>query len=147
MTVPVKFSDLIDAVEMLSGAPPYAMQAFLDKSTGVVYWQGDAVPEEEEPPGDLSDDERYLEIPNKNEFDLGSQLAFRFVRDQLPSEYDKVSGFFARSGAYSRFKDLLARHGKLESWYRFEEVAINEAVSEWATSNELLIDGGAPSAS
>lgn len=146
MTISVKFSDVIDAVEMLSDAPPYSVQAFLDKNTGVVYWQGDAVSDEEEPPGDLSDDERYLAIPNKNDLDLGSQLVFRFVENQLPDEYDKVRGFFARPGAYSRFKNLLERRGKLDSWYRFEEESINEAVCEWAASKQIPIDGGAPSA-
>jgi hypothetical protein len=60
----------------------------------------------------------------------------------MPGDYDTVADFFARRGAYARFKDLLQRRGMLERWYEFEERATDAALLAWCEENGVqLIDG------
>ena len=48
----------------------------------------------------------YIQIPHKNDLDLGQRLVFEFVETHLPHEYNRVQQIFRRRGAYGRFKDL-----------------------------------------
>ena len=45
---------------------------------------------------------------------------------------------FRRKGAYSAFKDRLARKGMLDQWYEYEAQAQRQALREWC--EELGID-------
>ena len=99
--------------------------------------------EEDELPDDLETSDRYIEIPHKNELDLGNRLAFRFVQDRLPDRYTEVVAIFRRRGAYTRFKELLAADGCLEEWYAFEAKSTERALREWCKANEIhLVESG-----
>jgi hypothetical protein len=138
--VAVKFDDLSAAFDFVSYAAPMEHQAFISLDTGKIYWISDAIGTlEEEIPEDLDDPERYLAIPHKNELDLGSRLALRFVAQQLPARYEQVEGFFQRRGAYARFKDLLERESALELWYAFEACSIEQALRQWCAGNGIQI--------
>ena len=75
----------------------------------------------QELPEDLSDLEHYLEIPHKNELDLGKRLVMKFVANKLPQLYNDVEDTFRRKEAYSQFRAILESKGMLEAWYEFEE--------------------------
>jgi len=63
----------------------------------------------DELPDDVGDSEKYLQIPDKRELDLGKPLALDFARQFLPNDFDEVRQLFSKRGAYARFKDLLDR--------------------------------------
>lgn len=137
----VKFQDLLLAFDFVSSGAPMEHEAYLCKETGVIHWHseyGDV--EEEELPGDI-DSDKYVEIPHKNDLDLGKRLVLKFAAEFLPDEYDKVGEIFSRRGAYVRFKELLERNGKLQQWYDYEEKAQNEALRAWCEDNGIEIDG------
>jgi hypothetical protein len=96
----------------------------------------------DEPPEDVHDDSKYLSVPSKKELDLGRNLALRFADEALPNDYERVKGFFAKAGAYTRFKDLLDERGRLEDWYAYEKAGVQEALREWAADNEIEIEEG-----
>ncbi|MCP3713771.1 hypothetical protein M3I54_44445, partial [Paraburkholderia sp. CNPSo 3274] len=103
-----------------------------------IWWTSDSSDAfDEEIPDDLETSDRYLAIPHRNELDLGSRLALRFVAQTLPACYDQVEGFFRRRGAYARFKELLEREGVLERWYSFETDAVESALRQWSAENGL----------
>jgi hypothetical protein len=58
--------------------------------------------------------ELCVEIPHKNDLDLGQRLVFEFVETHLSDEYQRVEQIFRRRGAYGRFKDLLESKGLLK---------------------------------
>jgi hypothetical protein len=137
----VKFDDLMLAFDFVSASAPTEHEAYLCKETGAIYWRseyGDV--EEEELPDDI-DSDKYIEIPHKNDLDLGRRPVLRFAAEFLPDEYDKVREIFSRRGAYARFKDLLERCGKLQQWYDYEAKAQNEVLREWCQDNGIEIDG------
>ncbi len=61
----------------------YTNQAYLDKETGKIYWHSDFGDNFEELPEDI-DDAKYIEIPHKNELELGKRLVLDFVYENLP---------------------------------------------------------------
>jgi hypothetical protein len=136
-TMPPSFADLQLAFEFVSAGGMGENEAFLDRQSGKIYshsWiAGDL---EEELPADL-DDEKYIEIPHRNELDLGKPLVLDFVREFLPDDYDDVRQIFSRRGAYGRFKDLLARRGALDRWYTFSAKAQEAALREWCAENAI----------
>ena len=77
----------------------------------------------DELPDDVGDSEKYLQIPDKRELDLGKPLALDFARQFLPKDFDEVRQLFSKRGAYARFKDLLDRRRALDQWYDFEAKA------------------------
>jgi deoxyribodipyrimidine photolyase-like uncharacterized protein len=81
--------------------------------------------------------DKCVEIPHKNDLDLGQQLVFEFVETHLPDKYHQVEHIFQRSGAYRQFKDLLESKGLLETWYEFENQREQEALKEWCEENEM----------
>jgi hypothetical protein len=134
----VTFLDLELAFDYVSSAHLGEVQAVLDRQSGRIYYQsallGDM--EEEEFPDDI-DDERYIEIPHRNELNLGTALVFDFVRRFLPDDHDEVRSDFRRKGAYARFKALLARRGAIDHWHDFSAKAEQAALGAWCEDNEI----------
>src|SRR5262245_41028463 len=105
--VTVKYSDLSEALDFVSFGSPMEHQAYLSLDTGAIYWLSEANPMDEDVPDDLDTSDRYIQIPHKNDLNLGSRLALRFADEQLPHLYETVADFFQHRGAYARFKELL----------------------------------------
>jgi hypothetical protein len=141
--MPVSFEEIREALEFVSAGGLGEHQAFLCIRTGKIYWHSDlSEPDEPDAPGDelpedIEDDEKYLEIPDKRELDLGKPLVLDFARQVLPEDLDEVQRIFRRRGAYASFKHLLARRRVLEQWYDFEEKATVRALREWCELNSI----------
>jgi hypothetical protein len=138
--MPVKFEDLQMAFDFVNFGAPGEHQAYLDTQTGLFHWHSDVGDNFEELPDDL-DDERYIEIPHKNELDLGKSLVFDFVRQFLPDDYDDVRDIFRRRGAYGQFKAMLARRNVVDRWHDFSAKAEEAALRAWCADNAIeLVD-------
>ena len=138
--VTIKYDDLSLAFDFVSSGAPMEHRAFLSLETGKVYWISELNPvDEEDVPDDLDTSGRYLEIPHKNDLDLGQQLAMRFVKERLPAQYNRVAGIFRSRGAYRRFKELLAVEGCLDQWYAFETEATEQALREWCEEHDIQL--------
>jgi hypothetical protein len=138
--MPVSWKDLILAFEFVGASNTEENQVFLCKQTGELHWHSDSLGELDELPDDIDDDEKYVQLPDKRELDLGKPLVFDFVRQFLPADFDEVQRIFSRKGAYARFKDLLVRRGTLDQWYAFEEKAEEDALRRWCELNSIEID-------
>ncbi len=143
--MPVSFEEILNAFEFVSAGGLGEHQAFLCIQSGKIYWHSDLSDLDEaddELPEDVEDDEKYLEIPDKRELDLGKPLALDFARQVLPGDFDEVRRMFRRRGAYANFKHLLARRQVLEQWYDFEQKATERALREWCELNSIVLADG-----
>jgi hypothetical protein len=137
--VAVKQEDLSLAFEFVSSGAPMEHRAYISMDTGAIYWVSELGSLEEEPPDDLEESDRYIEIPHKNDLDLGRDLALRFAEKELPDSYARVQDFFRHRGAYARFKDLLAAAGCLDKWYAFEAECTEQALKDWCEVNQIEV--------
>jgi hypothetical protein len=136
--IAIKYDDLSAAFDFVSFAVPMEHRAYVSLDTGKIYWVSETNPiDEEDLPEDLDTSDRYIEVPHKNDLDLGNNLALRFVEEQLPSRRADVGHFFRRRGAYARFKNLLTAEGCLEKWYAFEAESTERALRQWCHANEI----------
>jgi hypothetical protein len=134
----VSFKDLEFAFEFVSSGGLGENQAYIGKETGKTYWRSDYMDESvEELPEDIDDGEKYLEIPHKNDLDLGRSLVFVFVAAALPDDYEKVRDIFRSKGAYARFKDLLGYRKAVDRWHEFEAKATRDALRAWCKENAI----------
>lgn len=139
----VLLDELLDAYEWLSASylGTFQPEAYVRRSDGRIFLRADEFDSEgldDDLPEDLGDEDLYAAVPGKRDLDLGSVLALRFARDCLPTHYPKVEDIFRARGAYSRFKSLLERAGKLDDWYRYEEEATEQALREWCEDNGFV---------
>ena len=81
--------------------------------------------------------EKWVEIPHRNDLDLGQRLVFEFVETRMPDECDRVEQIFRRRGAYDRLKDFLESKGLLDSWHDFENQREEQALRQWCEENEV----------
>jgi len=141
--VPINAADLSNAVEFVSFGEPFENSAYICLDDGKIYWRSaSAGLEDEDLPEDLGSSDRYLEVPHKNDLDLGRRLALAFVNKELPGDADTVAAFFRRRGAYRRFKELLNARGMLQQWFDFESRATEKALRAWCEENGIqLVDG------
>jgi hypothetical protein len=141
--VPVNAADLSNAVEFVSFGEPFENSAYICLDDGKIYWRSaSAGLEDEDLPEDLGSSDCYLEVPRKNDLDLGRRLALAFVNKELPDDADTVAAFFRRRGAYRRFKELLNARGMLQQWFDFESRATEEVLRAWCEENGIqLVDG------
>jgi len=128
----LKYNDLYMAVDFVSSGALLDACAYICRETGKIWYESDDSFEEEELPGNVSDTNKYAEVPDKRDLGLGKPLALSFVSQELPNQYEKIESIFRRRGAYSRLKDLLHDHGVLDAWYKYEESATHEALCFWA---------------
>jgi hypothetical protein len=135
--MPIKFSDIEDAFFFVSMGEMYMNSAILCIKTGQIFYISD-FGDSDELPEDIDDDtDKYIEIPHKNELDLGKPLVLEFLIMYLPDSVEKVNSFFRKKGAYSKFKDLIDAKGLLDKWYAFEEEEQNKALREWCKDNDI----------
>jgi hypothetical protein len=114
--------------------------AYVSLDTGRVFVVGgDDLEPLDEVPDDLDTSDRYVQVPLKNDLDLGVDLVFRFVERHMPHHHERVSAFFRRRGAYGRFKDFLTEQNRLDEWHAFEAEATKRALTEWAEANGLRV--------
>ncbi len=117
----IKFSDLEDAFFYVSSAPKYTNHAILCKETGEIYYRSEYWgADEDEIPEEVWDRDDCIEIPHKNDLDLGRNLVFEFVEEHLPDDFERIKQIFRRKSTYRRYKDLLEERGQLKKWYDFE---------------------------
>jgi hypothetical protein len=133
----VSFRDIQDAFEFVSVGGGDEHEAFLCKETGKIYYQSEFADDLDELPDDFGDSDKFLQIPDKRELDLGKSLALDFAREFLADDLDDVRRFFGKTGAYARFKELLQRRGALDQWYAFEEKAVERALRAWCELNSI----------
>ena len=135
--MPIKFSDIEAAFFFVSMGEMYMNSAILCIKTGQIFYISD-FGDSDELPEDIDDDtDKYIEIPHKNELDLGKPLVLEFLIMYLPDSVEKVNSFFRKKGAYSKFKDLIDAKGLLDKWYAFEEEEQNKALREWCQDNDI----------
>lgn len=132
-----KLSDLEMALEFNSSVG-FDSDVYLDTESFETIYVSDEV--DEEPPEDIDENERYILLPKKSDFDLGRNLAIDFAQDNMSDEMvDDVYSIFRSKGAYARFKHLLDRTGLLEQWYQYELDRTQEALQEWCKENGLQV--------
>ena len=136
--MPIKFNDIFDAFSFVSMGEMFMNSAILCLETGEVFYISD-FGDSDELPDDI-DDPKYIEIPHKNELNLGRPLVLEFTAIHMPEDFDQVELFFQRRGAYAKFKNLLNTKGLLPKWYEFEEQEQVKALSEWCKDNGINID-------
>jgi hypothetical protein len=87
-TMRVSLKDILEAFEFVSADSTGEHQAFLCRQSGKVYWYVEYSDDElSELPDDIDDREKYVQIPDKKELDLGKPLVLEFVR-RNPAERD-----------------------------------------------------------
>ena len=132
----IRFSEIESAFQYVYTGGCGGNSALLDKKSGEIYYRSDFAGIDEIPEEAYASDST-VEIPHKNDLDLGSRLVFRFVRDTFPNGYDKVREIFSRRGAYARYKDWLIANDLLEKWYDYSNTAEEEALREWCADNGI----------
>ena len=135
--VKVKFSDLELAFDFKSFDSYGDHEAYLCIESGKIYYSSDLIDDEEELPADIYDNDKYIEIPSKQDMDLGKSLVFGFIDKYLPAEYELVSSMFRKKGAYSRFKSFLEVKGLLDKWHNYEKEAQIRAIKDWCNENNI----------
>lgn len=133
----IDFSELEEAFLFVSSDQPFINSAIVNKRTGETFYQSELSGIDEFPENSESDD--FIEIPHKNDLDLGRDLVFDFVSSHLPQRLRQVDQIFRARGAYRRFKSLLESVGLLEEWYRFEDERTKSALRQWCKDNGLRI--------
>ncbi|MEI6103393.1 MAG: UPF0158 family protein [Methanothrix sp.] len=132
------FDEIHDAFLFVSSDGYGMNRALLCLDNGEIYYHSeDGVFDELDE--DKFDCDHFLEIPHKNDLDLGQSLVYEFVEQQMPNDSGRVQGIFSNRGAYRRFKDLLEHRGLLEDWYDFESHREEEALHEWCRENEIKL--------
>ncbi len=135
------FNEIEDAF-FLVNSDTYGMnRAVLRKDTGKITYQSDYDDLKEiETAEDLLDSDNCVDIPHKNDLDLGKNLVFEFVEENLPQKLDLVDNMFRHPGAYSNYKALLESEGILQAWYDFENSREEKALRQWCEDNGIKLD-------
>jgi hypothetical protein len=139
--VAVKFKDIEEAFDFLNFSQMSDGEAYLEKETGKIYLYSDLMDDEqEELPDDIGDGDKYIALPDKNDLDLGKKVVFDFASAFLPDDIEHVDYIFSKKGAYSNFKQLLAKKDLLDKWYKYEEEAQKKALREWCEWNDIELE-------
>ncbi|MBW2663084.1 MAG: hypothetical protein JRD93_14090 [Deltaproteobacteria bacterium] len=134
----IRFDDIENAFLFTGMGSMSENQAILCKETGEIYYISE-MGDSDDLPDDVDESDKYIEIPHKNELDLGKNLVSKFVSEYIPEEIVKVEKIFRKKGAYSRFKALLEQKGFLDQWHDYENRRQSEALRKWCKDNKIDI--------
>ncbi len=133
------YNDLEMAFTFVSSDAPGLHYAIIHRVTGESFYHSELTGENLFP-DDADENDDYLVVPHKNDFDLGKELVMEFVLETCPEGYAHAQGIFSRRGAYRRYKDFLVEKGLLERWYAFENERTKAALLEWCEENEVVLE-------
>ena len=136
----ISFSEIQDAFLFVSSASYGMNSAVLCKDTDQIFYSSEMGGIDELGDADL-DWDVCVDIPHKNDLDLGQRLVFEFVEKHLPDGYHHVRQIFRRRGAYGRFKDFLESKGLMQSWYDFERRREEQVIRQWCEENGIELSG------
>ena len=140
--MPAKYDDL-ELAYMLANNVEY--EVYICRRTGEpICHCPSELAESDDLPDDIEDAEKYVQFPDQRELGLGVALVFDFVAIHLPSDSEDVRAMFRRRGAYSKFKSLLERRGVMKAWHAFENTAIERALRQWCSENEIEVEVPSP---
>ncbi len=133
------FDEIDEAFFYVSSAEYGMHRAFLCLDNGEIYFRSEwDDPEDEDE--DEFDCDHFIEIPHKNDLNLGQALVIEFAEKNLPDDLDLVRSIFERRGAYRRFKKLLDERGLLQIWYDYENTSQKEALRAWIRENRIELE-------
>ncbi|MCF6318771.1 MAG: hypothetical protein L3J83_05780 [Proteobacteria bacterium] len=137
----IKYSDIDYAYQYTSAAADGINSAYINRESGQIHVYSEECDNFEELPDDGDDEDQYILMPHKNDFDLGRDLVFGFFQQKLPEELDTIYSIFRRRGAYSKFKNFLEiyRRGQLERWYKFQNNAEENALKSCCDENKITL--------
>ena len=135
------FSDIENAFMFVSSGMYGSNSAMLCKDTGKILYISDMAGIDETEEADQLDWDQCIEVPHKNDLDLGKNLVFKFVEEYLPEDDNRVQQIFRRKGAYARYKDLLDERGLLDKWHEIQNAREEAALREWCEENGIELDG------
>ena len=134
----INFSDIEDAFLFVSSDQRFMNSAVLNRKSGEIFYRSEFSGEDDFP--EDVDSEDYIEIPHKNDLNLGRNLVFDFVLKYIPEKANEVDSFFHRKGAYSNYKYLLEKLNLLDKWYKFEDEKIKTILLEWCLKNDIQVE-------
>ena len=137
MSARLRLSELVDAFEWVSADGPFENMAYVSRASGEIWLVSDFDDSGDEPPENADDEALYLTVPSKQELDLGRSLALRFAGESIANDLSTVRAFFAKPGAYAKFKGLLEARGALDAWYAYEAAGVEQALRAWAEENDI----------
>lgn len=133
------FDEVYDAFLFVSSGGYGTNRALLCLDNGEIIYRS-----EWDDPRDEDEDEfecdHFIEIPHKNDLNLGQMLVIEFAEEHLPDDLDLVQRIFERSGAYRRFKDLLDERGLLQMWFDYERIRDKEELIKWIQDNRIELE-------
>jgi hypothetical protein len=133
------FSEIQDAFLFVSSEQYGIHRALLCLDSGEIYYYSETGGLDEIDEEDF-ECEDFIEIPHKNDLNLGRSLVFEFVDQYLPDESHLIEQIFSGPGAYERLKDFLRRKRLLQKWYDFEKEREEQALRAWARESEIKPD-------
>jgi len=92
----IKYSDIEYAFDYTSAAGFGMNQAYVDRENGKIHVHSDEYDNFEELPGDIDNEDKYILMPHKNDFDLGRDLVFEFFYQELPDEMETIHSIFRK---------------------------------------------------
>lgn len=135
----MKYDDLVLAFEYVTMGGSYGNEVFVSRSTGQTFVRSELAGIDELP-DDVLENEDYVELPDRNDLDLGNRLIWDFVDTEIPGLRDEVRRIFSHRGAYRRYKARLAELSLLEAWHRFEDQRVKKALLEWAGDHGITVE-------
>jgi len=102
----VSFGDIEDAFLFVSSAPYGTNSAYLNLETGEIFYRSEmmGITELE---GEKMDRDQMIEIPHKNDLELGQSIVFEFVEANLPDAYHRCVTFSDERGRIVALKSFL----------------------------------------
>ncbi len=136
---PLDRDDLHLAVEFVTGAGSYGVEAYIDLRSGAILYGGSGA--EEPLPKGIHNKKRYLRVPTRKELGLGRDDALAFTEQHTPQLMERAEYIFNAAGAFDRFKHLMREHGLLDAWYAYQDQRLWEELEAWAEMHDLRLSG------
>jgi Uncharacterised protein family (UPF0158) len=154
MPLPVSLRDFVDQMAAVSDE----VQVYLNRKTGefllttselraaadeaedededeafLPEWERELLPQVRE----AMNSEDWLKLPDKFEID-----EYGIMRDFAGTQKDEVLAAdlldtIGGRGTFGRFKNMLARRGQLDAWFRYRDEALSRIAAEWLEANGI----------
>ena len=96
----MKFADIEDAFMFVSYGMYGDHAAMICRSTGRICWSSESG-DMDEIPEEAYESDDWVEVPHKNDLNLGRDLVLESAAQRFPAEQGRIRAIFSRRGAYA----------------------------------------------
>ncbi|HED31306.1 MAG TPA: hypothetical protein ENN50_06445 [Prosthecochloris aestuarii] len=139
--VMLSYSEIVMAFDFVSSGEEGDNHAWICRDSGEIVYFSEVLGLDERRGQDIHSP-NCVAVPHRNDLELGRELVFDFIDEELPDKYASIRDIYADpEDPEGRFRELLQARGVLDRWNDYKAGRIRSSLMTWCQARGIECSG------